>query len=88
MNCHGDTIAWDWRSSSLGETSVFYHDGSNTVEIADYGYNNFGVSLNEDMISFFVTGPYSTTTKSSDLTTNIIYDLETELIEENALLRN
>ena len=85
MNCHGDTIAWDWRSSSPGETSVFYHDGSNTVEIADYGYNNFGVSLNEDMISFFVTGPYSTTTKSSDLTTNIIYDLETELIEENAL---
>ena len=85
MNCHGDSIAWDWRSSSLGETAVFYHDGSNTVEIADYGYNNFGVSLNEDIISFFITGPYSTVTKSSDLTTNIIYDLETELIEENAL---
>ncbi len=88
MNCHGDTIAWDWRSSTPGETAVFYHDGSNTVEIADYGHNNFGVSLNEDIISFFITGPYSTVTKSSDIYTNVIYNIAGETIAENSLFTN
>mgnify|MGYP001161252794 CR=1 FL=1 len=88
MNCHGDSIAWDWRSSTPGETAVFYHDGSNTVEIADYGYNNFGISLNEDIISFFITGPYSTVTKSSDIYTNVIYNIATETVAENSLFTN